>query len=53
MFFAKVSETLQNLGDDQDIPFKNVEIDTHNAFHGDTGIFTTPVQVIMQSLPLY
>ncbi|VDI59367.1 Hypothetical predicted protein [Mytilus galloprovincialis] len=42
-FSAKVSDTLQNLGDHQYILFKTVDVDTHNAFHGDTGIFTVPV----------
>lgn len=35
--------TLQNLGDNQEIPFKDIHIDTHSAFHGDSGIYTTAV----------
>ncbi|XP_071160940.1 uncharacterized protein [Mytilus edulis] len=42
-FFGVVKDTLKNIGDHQDIPFKTVDFDTHNAFHGDNGIFTVPV----------
>ncbi|XP_063425639.1 uncharacterized protein LOC134709407 [Mytilus trossulus] len=42
-FSGVVKDTLQNIGDHQDIPFKTVDVDTHNAFHGDSGIFTVPV----------
>lgn len=31
------------MGDNQEIPFKDITVDTHNGFHGDSGIFTTPV----------
>lgn len=43
VFFGVVKDTLQNIEDHQDIPFKTVDVDIHNAFHGDSKIFTVPV----------
>ncbi|VDH88883.1 Hypothetical predicted protein [Mytilus galloprovincialis] len=41
-FSGVVKDTLHNIGDHQEIPFKTVVIDTHSAFHADSGIFTSP-----------
>ncbi|CAG2205485.1 unnamed protein product [Mytilus edulis] len=41
-FSAEVMDPISNLGDNQVIPFKSVLINTQNAFHGPTGIFTCP-----------
>ena len=33
---------ISNVGDNQDIPFDQVETDTSHSYHGPTGIFTCP-----------
>ncbi|CAC5405504.1 unnamed protein product [Mytilus coruscus] len=41
-FRAYVTGPISNLGDNQIIPFTSVPFDTHKAFHGDSGVFTSP-----------
>lgn len=41
-FRAYVTGPISNLGDNQIIPFSSVPFDTHSAFHGDSGVFTSP-----------
>ena len=41
-FSAQVMDPISNLGDNQVIPFKSLIVNTQNAFHGPTGIFTCP-----------
>ncbi|XP_063427625.1 uncharacterized protein LOC134711110 [Mytilus trossulus] len=41
-FRAYVTEHISNLGDNQIIPFRSVPFDSHRAFHGDSGVFTSP-----------
>lgn len=41
-FRAYVSDHISNVGDNQIIPFKTLQFDSHRAFHGDSGVFTSP-----------
>ncbi|CAG2251885.1 unnamed protein product [Mytilus edulis] len=41
-FRAYVSDPISNVGDNQIIPFRTVQFDSHRAFHGDSGVFTSP-----------
>ncbi|VDI38519.1 Hypothetical predicted protein [Mytilus galloprovincialis] len=41
-FYARVKESMHDLGFNQAISFESVVLDTHNAFHGTSGVFTAP-----------
>lgn len=41
-FRAYVNEHISNIGDNQIIPFRTVQFDSNTAFHGDSGVFTSP-----------